>query len=37
MFRNLNDVLSIEQNASDIIEILKSADFDKEKFILGFK
>lgn len=37
MFRCLNDVLSIEQNSSDVIKILESAELDKEKFILGFK
>lgn len=37
MFRSLNDVLSIEQNTSDVTKILESSDSDKEKFILGFK
>lgn len=37
MFRSLNDVLSIQQNESDISKILSSPDSEKEKFILGLK
>lgn len=37
MFRNLNDVLNIQLNESDISNILRSPDSEKEKFILGIK
>lgn len=37
MIRCLNDVLTIQQNKEDIVNILKSPDLEKEKFILGLK